>query len=103
MNHMRKRREPRSSLRTGDKIDTYQRAIELNKSRGGVINKELYQDAMEVHAKRSGKPVMDARKDVENMTPEVRKIFRELSEPGVNQLLAEVEAGKRALSPDNVH
>jgi hypothetical protein len=86
-----------------DKIDTYQRAIELNKSRGGVINKELYQDAMEVHAKRSGKDIVDARKDVENMTPEVRKIFRELSEPGVNQLLAEVEAGKRALSPDNVH
>jgi TraG-like protein, N-terminal region len=86
-----------------DKIDTYQRAIELNKSRGGVINKELYQDVTEAHAKRSGKSVMDARKDVENMTPEVRKIFRELSEPGVNQLLAEVEAGKRALSPDNVH
>jgi len=86
-----------------DKIDTYQRAIELNKSRGGVINKELYQDVTEAHAKRSGKSVMDARKDVENMTPAVRKIFRELSEPGVNQLLAEVEAGKRALSPDNVH
>ena len=85
-----------------DKIDTYQRAIELNRSRGGVINKELYQDVTEAHAKRSGKSVMDARKDVENMTPEVRKIFRELSEPGVNQLLAEVEAGKRALSPDNV-
>ena len=86
-----------------DKIDTYQRAIELNKSRGGVINKELYQDVTEAHAKRSGKSVMDARKDVENMTPEVRKIFRELSEPGVNQLLAEVEAGKRALSSNNVH
>jgi hypothetical protein len=86
-----------------DKIDTYQRAIELNKSRGGVINKELYQDVTEAHAKKSGKSVMDARKDVENMTPEVRKIFRELSEPGVNQLLAEVEAGKRALSTDNVH
>jgi len=86
-----------------DKIDTYQRAIELNRSRGGVINKELYQDVTEAHAKKSGKSVMDARKDVENMTPEVRKIFRELSEPGVNQLLAEVEAGKRALSPDNVH
>jgi hypothetical protein len=85
-----------------DKIDTYQQAIELNRSRGGVINKELYQDVTEAHAKRSGKSVMDARKDVENMTPEVRKIFRELSEPGVNQLLAEVEAGKRALSPDNV-
>lgn len=85
-----------------DKIDTYQRAIELNKSRGGVINKELYQDVTEAHAKKSGKSVMDARKDVENMTPEVRKIFRELSEPGVNQLLAEVEAGKRALSTDNV-
>ena len=85
-----------------DKIDTYQRAIELNRSRGGVINKELYQDVTEAHAKRSGKSVMDARKDVENMTPEVRKIFRELSEPGVNQLLAEVEAGKRALSTDNV-
>jgi len=85
-----------------DKIDTYQRAIELNKSRGGVINKELYQDVTEAHAKRSGKSVMDARKDVENMTPEVRKIFRELSEPGVNQLLAEVEAGKRALSSNNV-
>jgi hypothetical protein len=86
-----------------DKIDTYQRAIELNRSRGGVINKELYQEAMEVHAKRSGKDIVDARKDVENMTPEVRKIFRELSEPGVNQLLAEVEAGKRALSSNNVH
>ncbi|MCP5363341.1 MAG: conjugal transfer protein TraG N-terminal domain-containing protein [Rickettsiaceae bacterium] len=86
-----------------DKIDTYQRAIELNRSRGGVINKELYQDVTEAHAKRSGKSVMDARKDVENMTPEVRKIFRELSEPGVNQLLAEVEAGKRALSSNNVH
>ncbi len=86
-----------------DKIDTYQRAIELNKSRGGVINKELYQDVTEAHVKKSGKSVMDARKDVENMTPEVRKIFRELSEPGVNQLLAEVEAGKRALSTDNVH
>jgi hypothetical protein len=85
-----------------DKIDTYQRAIELNRSRGGVINKELYQDVMEAHAKRSGKSVMDARKDVENMTLAVRKIFRELSEPGVNQLLAEVEAGKCALSPDNV-
>lgn len=85
-----------------DKIDTYQRAIELNRSRGGVINKELYQDVTEAHAKRSGKSVMDARKDVENMTPEVRKIFRELSEPGVNQLLAEVEAGKRALSSNNV-
>lgn len=86
-----------------DKIDTYQRAIELNRSRGGVINKELYQDVTEAHAKRSDKSVMDARKDVENMTPEVRKIFRELSEPGVNQLLAEVEAGKRALSSNNVH
>jgi Skp family chaperone for outer membrane proteins len=85
-----------------DKIDTYQRAIELNRSRGGVINKELYQEAMEAHAKRSGKDIVDARKDVENMTPEVRKIFRELSEPGVNQLLAEVEAGKRALSSNNV-
>jgi len=85
-----------------DKIDTYQRAIELNKSRGGVINKELYQDVTEAHAKRSGKDIVDARKDVENMTPEVRKIFRELSEPGVNQLLAEVEAGKRALSSNNV-
>jgi len=81
-----------------ENIDTYQKAIDHSKTTGASTSKDMYQDVLETHAKQSGKSIIDARKDVEARTPEVRRVFNQLAQGEASQVLGQIHAGKEALN-----
>ena len=81
-----------------ENIDTYQKAIDHSKTTGASTSKDMYPDVLETHAKQSGKSIIDARKDVEARTPEVRRVFNQLAQGEASQVLGQIHAGKEALN-----
>ena len=79
-----------------ENIDTYNKALDYSKNTGANTSKDMYQDVLETHAKQSGKSILDARKDVEARTPEVRKVFNQLAQQEASQVLGQIHAGKQA-------
>jgi hypothetical protein len=83
-----------------EKIDTYNKAIDHTKTHGATISKEMYQEVLETHAKKSKKSMEAARTDLENRTPEVIGVFNQLTRREADQVLNQIHAGKARLSPE---
>jgi len=72
-------------------------ALNYSKTHGVTSSKDMYQEVLDTYAKKSGKSIADARIDVENRTPEVRRIFNSLAGAEASGILDSVTAMRQQL------
>ena len=81
-----------------ESINTYNEAIDYNRTHGASISKDMYQDVLSAHQSNTGKSHADAKRDVENRTPAVMRTFNALAQGETHNILQQVNDRKHAIS-----
>lgn len=96
-NEQTQRLEQQVSARQ-ESINTYNEAIDYNRTHGASISKDMYQDVLSAHQSNTGKSHADAKRDVENRTPAVMRTFNTLAQGETHNILQQVNDRKHAIS-----